>query len=380
MKRNVINTAMIELRAAINEAEELSGKAELSKRDESRINVLLAKIASLRQNAVAPNDYAQRWMTSFLRGTDLPVETRTNVDFLAGTQSISYTEPVEGGYLVPNEFHDELILGIAQADPLLNPELVTIVESDNFSLRPYSIPGVDLSTFAAAIVAEGNQQNPLTIPAASGKIENGYKYGATLDASFEFEQDAFQPTLKTMQAIWAAAFARGIGADLISGNGTSAPQGVLTGATDSGITTAGPGAITADDIEAIYFSVDAAYRSKPKFAWLMNDTVYKFFRKAKDSSLRPLINVVDDKMWIMGKPVLICPTLSSTAGQRGIVIGDLAHYVVRVSRMAFARNLQAAGYVEKGKGLYTAYVRADAKVIDPTGGGKPPIVYATLHS
>jgi hypothetical protein len=44
------------------------------------------------------------------------------------------------------------------------------------------------------------------------------------------------------------------------------------------------------------------------------------------------------------------------------------------------RTIQAPGYVDKGKALYTAYMRADAAVIDPTGGEKPPIVYATSHS
>jgi hypothetical protein len=51
---------------------------------------------------------------------------------------------------------------------------------------------------------------------------------------------------------------------------------------------------------------------------------------------------------------------------------------VRVSKMILHRSWQAQGYVEKGMALYSGYMRADAKVFDPTTGGTPPIVSASL--
>lgn len=372
-----IAPALLEMRAAINEAEALTAKSEITKRDEARISVLLAKIAALRTGNVAPSDFAKRWMAAFIKGKDLPIEAR-GTDLLAGTQSITYTQGPQGGYFVPQEIHDKLVLGLAQWDPFLDGDLVTLVPSDGFNLRPYTVPGWDLSTFAAVKVAENAQQNPLSVPTASGTILNGYTYRATLDASFEFEEDDFQSPMEQILVAYAIAFARGIGIDLTVGNGTTAPQGILTGAANSGVSIASHTALTYLDIENVYFSLNRIYRVSPKCAWALSDAVYELVRKAVDGNGRPLINVVDDKEMLMGKPVYVSPSLPSGSASKGIVFGDFSYFVVRTSRMEVSRNLQAPGYVEKAKGLYTGRMRADAKVIDPTNGTNPPIVYATL--
>src|ERR1700674_1372485 len=119
--KNRITPAMIELRSAITEAQAITAKPEVSKREEVRVNVLLAKVAALRQSALAPDDFSKRWMFAFMTGATLP-ELRN--DLLAGQQTISYTEGGIGGYLVPQEFHNELFLGISKNDPLLDENLV----------------------------------------------------------------------------------------------------------------------------------------------------------------------------------------------------------------------------------------------------------------
>jgi len=94
--------------------------------------------------------------------------------------------------------------------------------------------------------------------------------------------------------------------------------------------------------------------------------------------------MIKDKETIMGKPVLISPSLPtynpSIGAQAGTfcVFGDLSHMFVRVSRMILQRQWQLPGYVENGMALYTGLMRADAKVFDPTSGGVPPIVSASM--
>jgi HK97 family phage major capsid protein len=186
--------------------------------------------------------------------------------------------------------------------------------------------------------------------------------------------------LDLMSRAFGAGFARGIGASLVNGTGSGEPEGLLTGARDSGVTTAGAGAIILDDIENVYFSLNRAYRNSPKCAWVVNDGVYKMIRKAKDSQGRPLLSVERDDEILMGKKLLVSPTLSATAGQPGIVFGDLSHLVVRLSSMKIVRKSQVPGFVEVGKALYAGRVRVDSKVFDPSDGGAAPILYATLHA
>ena len=52
---------------------------------------------------------------------------------------------------------------------------------------------------------------------------------------------------------------------------------------------------------------------------------------------------------------------------------------MRVSKLVIKRSWQLPGYVDRGLALYTGYMRADSKVIDPTAGSVPPIVFAKLH-
>jgi HK97 family phage major capsid protein len=370
-----------ELRAALVEADEISKRADLTKRDEARLSFLLSKIKNA--SALGETGTAGAECRQFFRDLLKNREIRTQME--AGSATVTYTAGTEGGYLVPTEFHNQVIHGMAQFDPLLNKDVVTLIESDSFQLRPYQIPGWDLSSFAAVKVAEDAQQNGQTPPTVSSTILNGFKYKASLPVTIELEEDAFQPMMGIMSDAYQIAFARGIGADLVIGNGTTAPQGVLT-ATTSVLTTANSGEIVLDDIENVYFSVNRYHRAAQKCAWLMNDTAYELVRKSHDTVGNPLLKVKKDKEELMGKPVYISPSLpenvaSPATAEKGsfCVFGDLSHIFVRVSKLVIKRQWELPGYVEYGMALYTGIMRADAKVFDPTGGVTPPIVCATLH-
>lgn len=361
-----------ELRATMREADELS-KKDMTKQDRDRHTFLLAKMAALRGVDDESSKVSLRWFRDLTSGKEVRGTTLE-----AGTQSLTSTAGAKGGYLVPIEFHDEVIFGMAQFDPLLDADVVTLIQSKGGDLAPYTIPGWDLSTFQAVKVSEANQQNSQTTPTVAVAQLNGYKYMASLGLTMELEEDAFEPMKNRMQEAFSIGMARGIGVDLILGNGTTAPQGVLTGAAPSGVVSATPGVLVGDDIEDIYFSVNRFHRAQPKCAWMMNDTLYQAVRKMKDTANRPLLEIRKDKEMLLGKPVYVSPSLSS--GGQSILFGDFSHYFVRVSRLVINRQWQLPGYVEYGKALYTGIMRADAIVFDPSGGSTPPIVYGGLHS
>jgi len=346
------------------------------------MNFLLAKIKALQAlpSTAAQSSECRDWFRNVLAGK----EYRTMQEGQPAPGTLGYVTGNEGGYLVPQEFNDDVIHGMAQFDPLLDKDVVTLIESKDFSLKPFVIPGWDLSTFAATKVSETSGPTASTPPLVAGKLLNSYKYAAALPISIELEEDAFEPMMKIMNDAYVIAFARGIGVDLAIGNGTTAPQGVLTGAGASVYTTASSTALVLNDFESVYFQVNRIHRNAPKCAWLMSDSVYQMARKAVDTVGNPLLKVHKDKEMIMGKPVLVSPSLpaynASIGAQAGTfcVFGDLSHMFVRVSKMILHRSWQSQCYVEKGQALYSGYMRADAKVFDPTSGGTPPIVSASL--
>ncbi len=308
-------------------------------------------------------------------------------DMEAGTQTLAYTEGSLGGYLVPQDFEQDIIFGMAQVDPLLDKKVVTLIKTKG--ARPLTYPGWDLSTLAATRLAEGTQQNPGVVPAVSAINLNGAIYVSSLDATMELEEDAFEPIVNAMKDAFGVALARGIGVDLITGAGTPGiPQGILTGATASGVTldqtiTSDVSATLNDAFQEAYFSINRIYRNSKKCAWIMNDETYEWIRQLTDKQARPLIEIRKDKEEIMGKPVLISPTMpaynASPLVHGKIVFGDLSHYVVRTSQVTLMRRTDLPGYAEFGKALYTARMRADGRVHDPTNGVTPPIVFITIN-
>jgi HK97 family phage major capsid protein len=317
------------------------------------------------------------------------IEKRAN-DFLAGTQNITYTKGSAGGILVPFEFNQSVQEGMAQFDPLLDPNVVNLVAEDGFFLRPFEFPGFDLSGLTAVKVNEAAQHNADNLMAMSQNLTNRYTYRLGLGASFEFEQDqrAYSSTLEALRRAYSVGFARGIGQDLINGNGSTAPQGLLTASVNSGITL-DPRIVNAvsnttnDRFQSAYFSVNRYYRSSPKCGWFMSDSTYQWVRSLSDAQGRPLITIHEESETLMGKPIRICPSMPSwkaSISSGKIVFGDASHYCVRLSAMWLRRNLQTPGYVEYGKGLYVGLQMADAQLVDPTGGATPPLVYITLNA
>jgi HK97 family phage major capsid protein len=369
----------------------------MSRTEQSRVNVLLARSAALRNHSgTAPKPLSERAryrpelraFAEWLKDGLVSEETRT---LLAGTQGVgSWTQGPAGGYLVPQEFYAELVSAIAQADPLLSADAVRLITESGSSplrLRPMRVAGWDLSTASASQVSESTQESAVT-PTVGGATLNGYLFREEIAVSMEFDQDidAFFGVLDTMNDYYQQAFRVGIGAALVNGTGSGQPQGILTGATNSGVTTSNAGRINLADFTAIYFSLNKAYRSRPKCAWVMNDATYALVLGATAQITaaegEPLFRPRRDPETIFGKPVLISPSMPGGAGSKAIVFGDLSHFVVRLSGMEIVRTTQTigAGSVTYGEASYKGRMRADSAVFDPSGGATPPIVYATLHS
>ena len=74
----------------------------------------------------------------------------------------------------------------------------------------------------------------------------------------------------------------------------------------------------------MYYSVDSAYRSSPKAAWLMNDTTLQQLAGVVTKMGLPLINVVNGVPTLHGKPVKVSPSMDDvTNGGYPVLFGAL---------------------------------------------------------
>lgn len=368
----------------------------LTRSESKRVDAIIAEISMLKQMAkqsdefraakiegvsleMAREKYAREaehraLFRDFLRGGDIEHRAQT---FQAGTNAVTYTAGSQGGILVPVGFNDAVVEGMAATDPLLRDDVSTVITEPDFSLRPMTIPGWDLSQIAAVNIQETLGTKPGVCPQVSAKLTSKYTYRLSLSASLEWEEDevAYGSAIAAMGRAYGIGFARGIGADLTTGTGGgNGPAGILNGLT-SVYTTANANKITYTDITSVYFSINAIHRQAPKAAWLMTDPVYQMVRNAVDNQGRPLIQVEGDNMLLLGKRVLISPSLPSSVFT---VFGDLSHYHVHRSTMFLRRSLQASGYVEYGMALYQGLLMCDGVLHDPSASGAPSVVVASL--
>jgi len=398
------------------EASDLLALRNLTGEQRKRADLIMAKISSIRQTGLSGDEVRQqvanemareigvrptKFSTSsneqraheslfkkFLQGENVEREARATT-FVGGTQSITYTEGPQGGFLVPTSFYEQAAEGMAATDPLLDPSVVTVIQEPDYQLRPLSLPGWDLSEVAAVKVGENVQEGAANIPTLSTKLLNKFGYRIAFDASLEWDEDeeAYGDPLAAMGRATGIALARGTGQDLVNGDGSSAPQGIVTGAADSGVTTANTGKVVLGDFTNVFFSVNKIYRESAKCGWLVNDAVAKQIANAVDDQHRPLFPVVDGVTRILGKPVYTCPSLPQYNASLGTqaagsfcVFGDLSHYYVHASSILMRRLLQVPGLIEYGKCRYHALQLVDAVLHDPTDGALAPIVSARLKA
>jgi HK97 family phage major capsid protein len=395
--------AQRELIEAQSEAEKLSLLKTLTPQQEVRFSFLLSKIKSLKQGfaleektdadlrAAAANvgrvgeteeqrhkreereDMAEfRFALSQPNGIkDKRYSWRTYAGLTTGS----------AGPLVPAAFLSELFTGLAATTPLMSKENVRLLITPD--AKSMTIPGIDLTAITSAIIAQNTDNAPSNAnPTASKFTLGGFSYRTdSIAASIEVQQDAFESFPSLLNEAFVQAIARGAGSHLISGDGVTQPQGLITGAADSGVTSVSATAFTFNELESIYFSLNRVHRNNPACAWVLSDQIYQQVRLLKDANMRPLLNVSRDDETLFGKKILIDPNMSSAPASKALCLANLSQYVVRIAAgsVEVKKSDQAPGYVEAGQSLFTCYARIDAKLITPATGTKPA-VFATLHA
>src|SRR5437899_5636507 len=210
--------ALREIHALPTQASEILSLRTVSRADAKRADLLMAKIASIKQTGFssdevrqqlaneyareigkAPTDFGspeQRMHEQIFRGYlcgkpdhELEQELRATT-LLAGTQTPIFSSGTAGGVLVPPSFAQKVAEGRAAVDPLFDPNVVTLVQEGTFTLPPLQIPGWDLSTITAVKVSEAAQHNADVGPAVNKELLNRFTYRSTLAGTFGWEQDA----------------------------------------------------------------------------------------------------------------------------------------------------------------------------------------------
>ena len=213
---------------------------------------------------------------------------------------------------------------------------------------------VEPGTATAAIVTEGGAYTE-SEDTFEEILLDAYKYGHLAKASDEMVDDSQFDLNSFIQRRAGRAVALKSNTDLMVGNGTGKPKGLMTTGNTVGVTLASGQTTTissGDSIIDLYHSLPVPYRGDAVF--IMHDTTLKIVRKFKDTTnqyiWQPGLQAGQPDL-LLGRPVYIDPDAPVPAADAlSIYFGDVrSNYIVRsvtgVSLKVLVELYAANGYV-----------------------------------
>jgi HK97 family phage major capsid protein len=270
---------------------------------------------------------------------------------------------------VPTDFYDRLIAhlievsGIMQAGPtVLNTaggELLQIPRTTSHS--------------TAALTAQASSL-PTSDPVVALATLSAYKYGILLQVARELVDDTGVDLVGYLAMQAGRAVGNAFGVDLIAGNGTAKPSGLIFATSASPgvtqVTTGQAGIPTYANLVDLEYSVIAPYRQSRSCYWIARDASIGALRKIVDGQQRPIWEpsaVLGSPDLLLGKPLVADPNMPAAATSAFTMgFGDFAQFFVRlVGGVRFERSDDFAF----GSDLITfrCLLRGDGTLIDTNG-------------
>jgi len=271
-------------------------------------------------------------------------------------QSVGTT--TAGGFTVPVELASFIVQSMVAWGPMYNEDICTTINTA--SGNQLNIPTVN----DTAVTAEARAENAAMVDDGGKDVTFGQK---RLDAyvfdtefvkwSLELNQDSVFNIESLMGTLLGERLGRIANAQLTTGTGSSAPNGIVT-ASALGNTAAAVAAITGDEIINLLHSVDPAYRQSPKARFMFNDSTLAAIRKLKDGQgnyLWTMGNIQNGQPGsLLGYNYSINQAVASLgAAAKVALFGDFGKYYVRkvgapiigVMRERFWPDLGIAGLI-----------------------------------
>jgi HK97 family phage major capsid protein len=263
-----------------------------------------------------------------------------------------------GGYTVPVELQNMLVRAMKAWGPMYDGNIISELNTASGNALP--IPTTDDTGNTGGAGTEGTA---LTDD-GSADATFGQKQLEAYDFNTKFVKFSWQlaqDSIFNMESLLADLLGERLGrlanAQLTTGTGTSAPNGIVTAAS-LGKTAASATAIASDELIDLIHSVDPAYRQSPKVAFQFNDLTLAAIRKLKDGQGNYLWAHGDyqsqEPARVLGYRYYINQAMANIATtNKTVIFGDFGKYWVRkvgepvigVLRERFWPDLGIAGLI-----------------------------------
>ncbi len=279
------------------------------------------------------------------------------------------TSVTSGGNLVPTDFYDQLIAHLIEVSGILQcgPTVLNTAGGENLQIPK-------TTAHSTAALAAQNANIPTSDPAFGLITLSAYKYGILLQVARELLDDSGVDLVGYLAMQSGRALGNKFGSDLVTGTGTTMPNGLLATST-IGVTGASgvAGVPRYSDLVNLEYSVIAPYRQSKSCYWLAADATIGGFRLILDSQNRPIWEpsmVLGSPDLLLGKPLVADPYMPSVlTAHKSVAFGDFSQFFVRiVGPVRFERSddfLFGSDLV-----AFRALIRGDGTLVDQTGAIK----------
>lgn len=282
------------------------------------IKIMEKQLYRVGSESAVVGDEEVKAFSDFLRTMDRKY-LRTDVD-------------IEGGYLVPQQLHNEIVRKIIEVSPMRALARVVTISG-----RGLEVPAQDVNA-AAYWVGEGgtNTQshpnfNKIVIPAHKAAVEMKITQELLGDAAFDMGAEIVNHAGRLLAAKEGAAF--------INGTGINQPQGILQAA---GILNVNNGAGTFSNFDSLMNVVAAFKYNNPVF--VMNRATLAALRKLKDTTNQYLfgmgpngampMQIGTPAAMLLGIPVMIMQDMPDIgAGTKPVALIDANEAYMIVDRL-----------------------------------------------
>ena len=324
----------------------------------------LASNAEARQ--AAPKATKKGAFEKYLRNGmgSLSSEERSIMGELRGTSTQIVGTDSLGGFLVPQDFSDELDIA-----SLFTGEVERLAKKLNTAggaLLDY--PTINDTATDANLISEAAAVTVQDMTFANAQL-SAYNYASQVKVSMQLLQDNAFDLNGFLAEAMGERIARATNAAFTTGTGSSQPQGIVTGST-LGKTAASASAIAADDILDLVHSIDPSYRNKASFGLMAHDNVIAAIRALGIGSSNDFPIFIPsmeagqpDKLF--GYNVYYNNDMESaiTTGKKTLLAADFSKFVVRSAGGVQMVRLNER-YMDELEVGFVAYARKDAKVLD----------------
>ncbi len=330
---------------------------ETKANDTTRLDKLEARLnrpgASAPKAEEAPADIERKAFVSFLRAGTRGLGAEECKALSVGTLSA-------GGYLAPDQFTTDFVRDLTLFSPIRG-----IADVRNTSSHTVLVPkrtGITNAVWQGEAVATTGSQPTF------GQQEIEVRNLAThVDVNNQLIDDAVVDVEAEVRQALAEDFGAKEGKALVSGNGTTEPEGFMTAAgvqvTLNGSTTA----LSTDQLIAMLYSLAPAYRSAA--TWVMNGNTLAAIRKLKDSQGNYLWQpglVAGQPETILGRPVVEAVDMPDVAANAfPIALGAFKAAYRIYDRKVMEVKANPFLLMTQDQTRFHAYRRTGAAVVQP---------------